>query len=140
VEPGALLTLGDPDRIQQVAWNLLSNAVKFTPAGGRVHVRLRRVADGDELSVSDTGIGIAADFMPNVFEAFRQADASSTRAHGGLGLGLSIVRHIVEMHGGTVHAWSNGSGEGATFTVRLPVRVETAPAPEQRQDALETRN
>jgi signal transduction histidine kinase len=120
-------TAGDPDRLQQVIWNLLSNAVKFTPSGGRVKVSLRRLGEVDELSVTDTGVGIDAAFLPNVFDTFRQADASATRAHGGLGLGLSIVRHLVEIHGGTVAASSEGRDRGATFTVRLPVR-SLAPA------------
>ncbi len=114
---------GDPNRLQQVAWNLVSNAVKFTPRGGRVQVRLERVNSHVELSVSDTGIGIAPDFLPFVFERFRQADSSATRAAGGLGLGLAIVRHITEMHGGTVEAASAGQGQGATFTVRLPLMI-----------------
>ncbi len=114
---------GDPNRLQQVAWNLLSNAVKFTPKGGRVQVRLQRVNSHVEISVSDTGIGIAPDFLPFVFERFRQADSSATRAAGGLGLGLAIVRHVTEMHGGTVEASSAGEGQGATFTVRLPLMI-----------------
>jgi len=121
---------GDPNRLQQVAWNLLSNAVKFTAAGGRVQVAVRRAGDHVELRVSDTGTGIAPDFLPHVFERFRQADASPTRTVGGLGLGLAIVRHIVEMHGGTVEASSGGLGQGATFIVRLPMLpsgVEVAP-------------
>jgi signal transduction histidine kinase/ActR/RegA family two-component response regulator len=118
----AMPTTGDPDRLQQVIWNLLSNAVKFTPSGGIVTVGLRRHGDTDELWVADTGMGIDAAFLPSVFDTFRQADASSTRTQGGLGLGLSIVRHLVEMHGGQVTADSPGVGRGATFTVRLPVR------------------
>ncbi|CAN5583756.1 hypothetical protein BH23ACI1_BH23ACI1_12620 [soil metagenome] len=117
-----LPTAGDPDRLQQVVWNLLSNAVKFTPPEGRVTVRLRREAGEDELIVEDSGIGIVPEFLPHVFDTFRQADASATRLHGGLGLGLSIVRQLVEMHGGRVQADSQGSQRGATFTVRLPVR------------------
>ena len=131
-ETPSLPTGGDPDRLQQVIWNLLSNAVKFTPAGGVVTVALRRSGDIDEISVTDTGIGIDPSFLPSVFETFRQADASSTRAHGGLGLGLSIVRHLVDMHGGTVHAESQGRGTGARFTVRLPVRH---PARERTRDS-----
>ena len=119
----SLPTAGDPDRLQQVIWNLLSNAVKFTPPGGDVTIGLRRQDNADEITVTDTGIGIDASFLPNVFETFRQADASSTRAHGGLGLGLSIVRHLVDLHGGTVRAESQGRGTGATFTVQLPVRT-----------------
>jgi CheY-like chemotaxis protein len=114
---------GDPDRLQQVVWNLLTNAVKFTPIGGDVQVRLERLNSYVELTVSDTGAGIRADFLPFVFERFRQADAGTTRRTGGLGLGLAIVRHIIEMHGGTVHAASPGEGEGATFRVRLPAMV-----------------
>lgn len=118
-----LPTGGDPDRLQQVIWNLVSNAVKFTPAGGSVVVSLRRQDQVDELIVSDTGIGIDPAFLPNVFDTFRQADGTSTRAHGGLGLGLSIVRHIVELHGGEVRAESDGIDKGARFIVRLPVRT-----------------
>jgi signal transduction histidine kinase len=105
---------GDPDRLQQVVWNLLSNAVKFTPKAGRVQVRIERVSSDVQIVVSDTGIGIRPDFLPHVFERFRQADAGSTRTTGGLGLGLSIVRHIVEMHGGSVHVASEGEGRGAS--------------------------
>ena len=118
---------GDPERLHQILWNLLSNAIKFTPRGGRVSVSL---APGDRaaiLTVSDTGRGIHPDFLPHVFERFRQADASSTRAHGGLGLGLAIVRHLVELHGGTVSARSSGEGQGATITVRLPFGLPVAP-------------
>ena len=122
-ETPALPTGGDPDRLQQVIWNLLSNAVKFTPSGGTVTVGLLRRGQIDEITVADTGIGIERAFLPDVFETFRQADASATRSHGGLGLGLSIVRHLVEMHGGTVRAESAGRGTGATFTVELPVRA-----------------
>jgi PAS domain S-box-containing protein len=111
---------GDPDRLQQVAWNLISNAVKFTPRGGRVIVRLERVESHVEVTVSDTGIGIAPEFLPHVFDRFRQADATYTRAHGGLGLGLAIVRQLVELHGGSVRVDSAGEGLGATFTVILP--------------------
>jgi signal transduction histidine kinase/ActR/RegA family two-component response regulator len=124
----ALPTSGDPDRLQQVIWNLLSNAVKFTAAGGVVTLTLRRSGMADEIIVSDTGIGIDPHFLPNVFETFRQADATSTRAHGGLGLGLSIVKRLVEMHGGTVRAASAGRDQGATFTVWLPVRAGAFPA------------
>jgi len=114
---------GDPGRLQQVIWNLVSNAVKFTPKNGRVQVRLERVDSHVEIIVSDTGIGIRPDFLPYVFERFRQADAGTTRKTGGLGLGLAIVRHIVEMHGGTVDASSEGEGKGATFRVRLPLMI-----------------
>ena len=111
---------GDPDRLQQVVWNLLSNAVKFTPAGGRVAVRLEWGDATVRVVVSDTGTGISQAFLPHVFDRFRQADASSTRAHGGLGLGLAIVRELVQLHGGRVYAESPGEGLGATFTVELP--------------------
>jgi PAS domain S-box-containing protein len=121
IDPRAGPVSGDPDRLQQVVWNLLSNAVKFTPKGGRVQVRLERVNSHIAIVVTDTGIGIRPDFLPLVFERFRQADAGPTRKTGGLGLGLAIVRHLVEMHGGTVHADSAGEDQGATFTVRLPV-------------------
>jgi signal transduction histidine kinase len=119
---GALPSIGDPDRLQQVIWNLLSNAVKFTPAGGLVRVTLARRGDVDELVVEDNGIGIEAAFLPNVFDSFRQADASATRAYGGLGLGLSIVKQLVELHGGAVAVESLGRDQGARFSVRLPVR------------------
>lgn len=115
------LVAGDPHRLQQVVWNLVSNAIKFTPRGGRVTVCIERVDTFIRLTVSDTGQGIAADFLPYVFDRFRQADSSSTRAHGGLGLGLAIVRHLVELHGGTVRAHSAGEGQGASFIVQLPV-------------------
>ncbi|HEY7449966.1 MAG TPA: PAS domain S-box protein [Vicinamibacterales bacterium] len=123
VDPRVGPISGDPDRLQQVVWNLLSNAVKFTPKGGRIQVRLERVNSHVELVVSDTGLGIRRDFLPYVFERFRQAEAGTTRKIGGLGLGLSIVRHIVEMHGGTVKASSDGEGKGATFRVRLPLMI-----------------
>jgi signal transduction histidine kinase/ActR/RegA family two-component response regulator len=114
---------GDADRLQQVVWNLLSNAVKFTPRGGKVLIRLERINSHCELTVSDTGQGISPKFLPYVFDRFSQADSSSTRAHAGLGLGLGIVRHLVELHGGTVQAFSPGEGQGATFAVRLPLLV-----------------
>ena len=121
MDTGAVSVAGDPVRLQQVVWNLLSNAIKFTPKGGRVQVRLERVNSHVEISVSDTGSGIAPEFLPHVFDRFRQADQRTTRQHGGMGLGLSIVRHLVELHGGTVRAESAGPGEGSTFTVLLPV-------------------
>ncbi len=132
----AMPTVGDPDRLQQVIWNLLSNAVKFTPPGGIVTIQMTRQDGTDELVVSDTGIGIEPAFLPRVFDTFRQADASSTRTHGGLGLGLSIVRHLVEMHGGEVRAESDGLGKGARFTVRLPVRA-VEPAQHGAQPEIE---
>jgi PAS domain S-box-containing protein len=111
---------GDTNRLQQVFWNLLSNAVKFTPSGGQVTVRLRQVESHVEIEVADTGQGITSDFLPFVFDRFRQADSTSTRQHGGLGLGLAIARHLIEIHGGSVEARSDGEGKGATLTVRLP--------------------
>lgn len=113
---------GDADRLQQIVWNLLANSVKFTPRGGRITIELLEAGDKAEIRVSDTGIGIDADFLPYVFERFRQANTSRTRIHGGLGLGLAIVRHLVESHGGTVHAESSGDEQGSTFIVRLPLR------------------
>jgi PAS domain S-box-containing protein len=112
---------GDPDRLQQIAWNLISNAIKFTPKGESVTVRLARVESHIEVTVSDTGFGIATEFLPHVFDRFRQADATTTRAFGGLGLGLAIVRQLVELHGGTVRVDSEGEGLGSTFTVSLPL-------------------
>ncbi|MGH8002509.1 MAG: PAS domain S-box protein, partial [Brasilonema sp.] len=144
IQKPKFLISGDAERLQQVIWNLLSNAIKFTPQGGRVQVQLGFVTESDkgdkedkgivsplcssfhtplhaQISVSDTGIGISSDFLPYVFDRFRQADSSSTRSHGGLGLGLAIVRHLVELHGGTVHVESLGQGQGATFTCKLPL-------------------
>ena len=114
----------DPARIQQVLWNLLANAIKFTPGGGQVTIRAERDGGSLALRVSDTGCGIAPAFLPFVFERFRQQDGGNTRQHGGLGLGLSIVRHLAELQGGTVEAYSAGDGLGATFTVRLPIAAE----------------
>jgi PAS domain S-box-containing protein len=121
--PKAGPVAGDPGRLQQVVWNLLSNAIKFTPQGGRVEVRLEQAQDLVRIQVADTGPGIDPDFLPHVFERFRQADQSSTRAHGGLGIGLAIVRHLVEAHGGTVAVESPGRGGGATFAVELPTQL-----------------
>ncbi|MEP6488919.1 ATP-binding protein [Microcoleus vaginatus GB2-A3] len=118
--------LGDPSRLQQVVWNLLSNAIKFTPAGGKIEIALDYIDGMAQIQVSDTGKGIHPDFLPYVFDRFRQADSSYSRRDGGLGLGLSIVRHLVELHGGTVNAESSGEGQGATFTVRLPIRTESS--------------
>ena len=114
---------GDADRLHQIAWNLVANAIKFTPAGGRVSVELAADESHVALTVFDTGIGIPEDFLPDVFERFRQADSSTTRAHGGVGLGLAIVRHLVELHGGTIDAQSAGRGQGATFVVTFPLAV-----------------
>jgi CheY-like chemotaxis protein/two-component sensor histidine kinase len=112
---------GDPTRLQQVFWNLLTNAIKFTPKGGTVDVVLERVNSHLEVTVRDSGIGIKPEMLPHVFERFRQADSSTTRSYGGLGLGLSIVKNLVELHGGSIRAESEGDGEGSTFVVRLPL-------------------
>jgi signal transduction histidine kinase/ActR/RegA family two-component response regulator len=130
LDPLAGVVSGDPNRLQQVFWNLLSNAVKFTPRGGRVQVVLERVDSHVEVSVIDTGEGIRPEFLPHAFDRFRQADPSTTRRHGGLGLGLAIVKQLVELHGGTIRAKSAGPGQGATFTVALPL---TAVHPERQQ-------
>ena len=133
LDPDAGPVSGDAGRLQQVIWNLLSNAVKFTPRGGRVQARLARVNSHVEIVVSDTGQGIAQEFLPYMFDRFRQADGSSTRSHGGLGLGLAIVRHIVELHGGSVTADSPGKDLGATFTVKLPLMaIHAKPSGDQR--------
>jgi len=121
LNPNAGLVSGDQDRLQQVMWNLLSNAVKFTPDDGKVQVMLERIDSHILIKVIDTGIGIPPGFLPHVFDRFRQADASTTRRYGGLGLGLSIVKHLVELHGGTVEVMSHGDGSGTTFSVRLPL-------------------
>lgn len=120
------LSPGDPGRLQQVVGNLLSNAIKFTPSGGEVTVLAAQSEEQTVIEVADTGIGIKADFLPFVFDRFRQSDGSITRSHGGLGLGLSISRHLVEMHGGTIAASSAGEGQGSLFTVRLPLRLSPA--------------
>src|SRR5207249_5083615 len=121
LDPEAGQVAGDSRRLHQIVSNLVSNAVKFTPAGGSIEVRLERAGSLARLVVTDAGVGIARDLLPHVFDRFRQADASSTRQAGGLGLGLAIVRHMVELHGGTVAAESEGMGRGATFTVSVPI-------------------
>jgi CheY-like chemotaxis protein/two-component sensor histidine kinase len=125
-------TLGDldadPDRLQQVVWNLASNAVKFTPEGGRVEIVAERTGSTAKISIKDTGTGIPREHLHVIFERFRQVDSSSTRTHGGLGLGLAIVRYLVEAHGGTVVAASDGTGQGATFTVTLPIHLRSEAA------------
>jgi PAS domain S-box-containing protein len=126
LDPTALVT-GDPARLQQVVWNLLSNAVKFTPRGGEVRASAARLLTHVRIEVSDTGQGLTPEFLPYAFDRFRQADSSTTRLHGGLGLGLSVVRHLVEAHGGSVHAYSAGEGQGSTFTVDLPLPLEAEP-------------
>jgi len=132
---GASRVDGDPTRLQQIFWNILANAVKFTPAGGRIRVRLSSRDSRVDVVVSDTGQGISPGFLPRVFDSLSQEGGSSTREHGGLGLGLSIVRQLVQMHGGTVHAESAGEGKGATFTVSLPARRFTAVTEEPRLHA-----
>jgi PAS domain S-box-containing protein len=134
IDPNVGPVSGDPGRLQQVVWNLLSNAVKFTAKGGRVQVRLERVNSHIDIVVSDTGIGIRPQFLPHVFDRFRQAEAGTTRQTGGLGLGLAIVRHIVEMHGGTVDASSAGEGMGSTFRVHLPLMIVQPEVRETRRE------
>jgi signal transduction histidine kinase/ActR/RegA family two-component response regulator len=134
IDPLAGAVSGDPERLKQILWNLLSNAIRFTPKGGQVQVILRRANSHVEILVSDTGQGIAPEFLPFVFDRFRQADATTTRPHGGLGLGLAIVRHLVDLHGGHVRASSGGEGKGSTFTVELPVAPRT-PVRERRRPA-----
>ncbi len=123
IDPDLGSMMADADRLQQIVWNLLSNAVRFTPRGGRVIITCDRAASGIKISVRDTGAGISAEHLPHIFERFKQVDSSTTRAHGGLGLGLAIVRHLADAHGGTVEAHSEGLGHGATFTVFLPIRA-----------------
>jgi len=123
IDPHVSPIAGDPDRLRQIVWNLLTNAVKFTPKEGRIQLRLERINSSVEITISDTGIGLGAEFLPHLFERFRQADSGMSRQHGGLGLGLAIVRNLVEMHGGRVSASSDGPGTGATFRVRLPVMI-----------------
>jgi PAS domain S-box-containing protein len=120
LDPSAGPISGDADRLQQIVWNLLTNAIKFTPKGGRIQVMVQRINSHVEITVSDSGAGISKEFLPFVFDRFRQADASTTRVHGGLGLGLSIVRQLVELHGGTASVASAGENQGATFTIALP--------------------
>ena len=133
LDPRATPISGDPNRMQQIVWNLVSNAVKFTPKQGVVQVRLERVNSHVEIVVSDTGAGITPDFLPHIFERFRQADSGTTREHAGIGLGLAIARHLVELHGGTIHAASEGRDKGSTFRVRLPVMSVHHEEPLQRR-------
>jgi len=132
IDPSASPVSGDPARLQQVLWNLLNNAIKFTPKDGKIHVMLERISSHAELSVVDTGEGISPEFLPRLFERFSQSDASTTRKHGGLGLGLSIVKNLVELHGGSIRAHSEGEGRGARFVLHLPIRVTKA----TRDDSL----
>lgn len=134
IDPRATPVRGDARRLQQVVWNLVQNALKFTPAGGQVELRLEREAHETLVTVSDTGRGIAPAFLPHVFERFRQQDSSTAREAGGIGLGLSIAKHLVELHGGTIAAFSDGEGKGARFVVRLPA---ADPAPYPRANAVD---
>ena len=141
IDSQAGLLLGDANRLQQVVWNLLSNALKFTPKEGRVEIRLEGVNSHAEITVSDTGLGISSDFLPFVFDRFRQHDSTTTRSYGGLGLGLAIVRQLVELHGGTVTVVSPGIGQGTTFTVTLPAMIISQPPsdPEPLNSIVETK-
>jgi CheY-like chemotaxis protein/two-component sensor histidine kinase len=132
LDPDAGPVSGDPNRLQQVFWNLLSNAVKFTPRGEQIQVLLARIDSHLEVSVTDTGDGISPEFLPHVFDRFRQADSSTTRRHGGLGLGLAIAKQLVELHGGSIEVRSPGVGKGATFVVRMPVTLLRQELPEPR--------
>jgi signal transduction histidine kinase len=124
--------LCSPERLRQVLWNLATNAIKFTPPGGRVDVTLKRSGTHAEITVADNGVGISAEALPHVFELFRQEDSSSTRVHGGLGLGLALVKSMVELHGGQVEAASAGKGKGASFTVMLPLATFGGPDTDPR--------
>ena len=130
LDPSARHTLGDSSRLQQIVWNLLANAIKFTPSGGRIEIKVERAGRNMKIRVSDTGQGIDPRFIPFIFERFRQADGTTTRQHGGLGLGLAIVRHLVELHGGTIKAESDGEGKGSTFIIKLPL----APSPPRTRE------
>ncbi|MBG1242251.1 hybrid sensor histidine kinase/response regulator [Nostoc sp. NZL] len=136
-DPTLEQVMGDPNRLQQVVWNLLSNAVKFTPTGGRVEIRLMEVGNQAQIKISDTGKGISSEFLPYVFDYFRQADSTTTRTFGGLGLGLAIVRKVVEMHGGKVQAESPGEGSGTTFTVELPLLVRSEDVRRENNQSLD---
>ncbi len=137
LDPNLGMTVADPDRLQQITWNLLTNAVRFTPSGGKVSVHAVRAGATIRIDVVDTGAGIPGEHLPHIFDRFRQVDSSTTRAHGGLGLGLAIVRHLVEAHGGTVHATSGGPNQGSTFIVSMPVvEATTRAAPPESQRSL----
>ena len=136
IDPSVAIVRGDPKYLRQVVWNLLSNAMKFTDFGGQITIQLQQVENYAQIQVSDTGIGIPTDFLPYVFDRFRQADSSTTRSYQGLGLGLTLVRQVVELHGGTVQAWSEGEGKGATFTVKLPLLLDSWEIEVKRQDAV----
>jgi CheY-like chemotaxis protein/anti-sigma regulatory factor (Ser/Thr protein kinase) len=133
LDPSIKRVLGDPDRLQQIIWNLLSNAAKFTEADGTIDVRLEQVGRYARITIADTGKGIEPEFLPYIFDRFRQADSSSSRREGGLGLGLALVRELVELHGGTVQVQSAGAGKGSTFTLEFP----TVMSPEFRQNHLD---
>jgi signal transduction histidine kinase len=135
IDPAVGRIAGDWTRLQQVVWNLLSNAVKFTPASGDVHVNVERVDGSVLVTVEDTGIGISREFLPHVFDRFRQEDTGAARQYGGLGLGLAIARHLVELHGGEIAAHSEGHGRGARFTLRLPTALAAAGAGARRAAA-----
>ncbi|MBW4600136.1 MAG: response regulator [Calothrix sp. FI2-JRJ7] len=137
LDPNTRQVLGDGDRLEQIVWNLLSNAIKFTPSGGRVEVCLKQVGTLAQITVTDTGQGINAEFLPFIFERFRQADASKTRAQSGLGLGLAIVRQLVELHEGSVYATSAGVGKGSTFTVQIPTQKSSTGAFEEKATSQE---
>jgi CheY-like chemotaxis protein/two-component sensor histidine kinase len=137
IAPGLGRAAGDPERLQQIVWNLLTNAIKFTDRGGRVKVSVERRQRKILLVVSDNGAGIAPEFLPHLFERFRQADASMARVHGGLGLGLAIARQLAELHGGSIDAASEGVGKGATFTVTLPTMAATAASRDSNVDRFE---
>ena len=139
LDPDAGPVSGDPERLQQVLWNLLSNAVKFTNRGGRIQVRLERADSHAEVVVSDTGIGISPDFLPKLFERFRQADSGITRERGGLGVGLSIARQLADMHGGTIEASSGGVDQGSTFRLRLPLMILQPPREQPRREQVRSR-
>jgi signal transduction histidine kinase len=128
IDPQLGQVAADPDRLQQIVWNLVANAVKFTPKDGHVDVSVTRDGETVAIAVTDTGAGIQPEFLPYVFERFRQGDARFTREHGGLGLGLAIARHLVEMHGGTISASSEGTGRGASFQVRMPLAPQAGRA------------
>lgn len=140
LDPKAKQVLGDTARLQQIVWNLVSNAVKFTPNGGRVEVKLEAIGNQAQIQVIDTGKGIKPEFLPHVFDYFRQADSTTTRNFGGLGLGLAIVRHLVQLHGGTVHADSQGEGLGATFTVKIPLMVSNGEKSQDKEELSQDLN